>query len=106
MTKEEALTKIKGYLTDYLPIDDSDLINEIIEALDIQSTNIDSGIVLKNSDNLYYCGLNTFDKQLRKAKIYHSDKYADEAIESIIKSTKFKIIKRDFIKVNVEIKEI
>lgn len=69
---------------------------------------IDKGIVLKNSDGLYYCGLNAFDKQLRKAKIYHSDKWANEAIETIKKSTdyKFKTIKRDFILVDVEIKEI
>ena len=107
MTKEDALIKVKGYLTDYLPIEDSNQIDEILEALNPQSI-MDYGIVLKNSDGLYYCGLNAFDKQLRKAKIYHSDKWADEAIESIMKSTnyKFKTIKRDFIKVNVEIKEI
>lgn len=43
----------------------------------------DKGIVLKNSDGIYYCGLHTCDKQLRKAKIYHSAKWADAAIEDI-----------------------
>ena len=65
----------------------------------------DKGIVLKNSDGIYYCGLRTYDKQLRKAKIYHSTKYADAAIEDIKNDPK-QWIKKDFIKVNVEIKEI
>ena len=30
MTKEEALKKVKGYLTDYLPLEDADEIDEII----------------------------------------------------------------------------
>ena len=34
MTKEEALKKVKGYLTDYLPLEDADEIDEIIEALE------------------------------------------------------------------------
>lgn len=34
--------------------------------------NKDSGIVLKNSDGIYFYGLNTFDTKLRKAQIYHS----------------------------------
>lgn len=33
MTKEEALVKVKGYLTDYLSLEDADEIDEIIEAL-------------------------------------------------------------------------
>ena len=34
MTKEEALVKVKGYLTDYLPWDSVDEIDEIIKALE------------------------------------------------------------------------
>lgn len=33
MTKEEALKRVKGYLTDYLPIEDSGELDEIMEAL-------------------------------------------------------------------------
>lgn len=33
MTKEEALVKVRGYLTDYLPLDNADEIDEIIKAL-------------------------------------------------------------------------
>lgn len=33
MTKEEALIKVKGYLTDYLSLEDSSEIDEIIEVL-------------------------------------------------------------------------
>lgn len=38
ITKEEALKKVKGYLTDYLPLEDADEIDEIIEALNSQSS--------------------------------------------------------------------
>ena len=34
MTKEEALSKVKGYLTDYLPSEDYEEIEEIVKALD------------------------------------------------------------------------
>ena len=34
MTKEEALSKVKGYLTDYLPSEDYKEIEEIVKALD------------------------------------------------------------------------
>lgn len=33
MIKEDALTKVKGYLTDYLPMEDSEEIEEIVKAL-------------------------------------------------------------------------
>lgn len=33
ITKEEAINKIKGYLTDYLPIEDYEEVEEIIKAL-------------------------------------------------------------------------
>lgn len=34
MRNEEALKKVRGYLTDYLPLEDADEIDEIIEALE------------------------------------------------------------------------
>ena len=34
MTKEEAINKIKGYLTDYLPIEDYEEAEEIVKALE------------------------------------------------------------------------
>ena len=33
MTKEEAINRVQGYLTDYLPLEDSDELEEIIQAL-------------------------------------------------------------------------
>ena len=38
----------------------------------------DSGYVFKNSDNLYFIGFNDVSDQLRKAKIYHSEKIANK----------------------------
>ena len=35
--------------------------------------------VVKFNNGLYWCGYNTADKQIRKAKIYTSVKYAREA---------------------------
>ena len=34
ITNEEALVKVRGYLTDYLPLDNADEIDEIIKALE------------------------------------------------------------------------
>lgn len=34
MTREEALSKVKGYLTDYLPSDNYEEVEEIIKALE------------------------------------------------------------------------
>ena len=34
MTREEALRRVKGYLTDYLPIDDGGELDEIMEVLE------------------------------------------------------------------------
>ena len=72
------------------------------------------GIVLKNSEGFYYCGLNTFSKELRKAKIYKSKKYAQEAIDTLQSDWEKKrrgvnyneSLKRDFILQNIEIREI
>lgn len=42
---------------------------------------IDEGYVIFNKiTKEYYCGLNKFDKQLRKAKIYHSMRYVKDAL--------------------------
>lgn len=48
MTPEEALVKVRGYLTDYLPLDSADEIDEIIKALEQPSRNCSS---CKHSDN-------------------------------------------------------
>ena len=37
MTKEDALIKVKGYLTDYISLEDSDEIDEIMAALEQKS---------------------------------------------------------------------
>ena len=38
-------------------------------------------VVFCEDDGTYWCGLNTWDKQLRKAKVFHSLKYANEVAE-------------------------
>ena len=39
--------------------------------------------VIKYSDGFYYCGNNSFDSQLRKAKIYHWKEAAEEQAENL-----------------------
>ena len=39
--------------------------------------------VIKYEDGFYYCGNNLFDKQLRKAKIYHWKEAAEEHAETM-----------------------
>lgn len=34
---------------------------------------------IKDDNGFYYCGLNKWDKQLRKAQLFHSFKWAKEA---------------------------
>lgn len=54
----------------------------------------DNGYVIYNIDtNTYFCGLNQWDKQLRKAKIYHSDKYINDAIKDQTSKIKGRLIK-------------
>ena len=36
---------------------------------------------IKDSNNLYWCGMNYWDKQLRKARFYNSYKYALAVLE-------------------------
>ena len=38
MTREEAISKVKGYLTDCLPSDDYEEVEEIVKALEQEST--------------------------------------------------------------------
>lgn len=66
----------------------------------------DVGLVLKNSDGLYYYGLNQFGNQIRRSKIYHSEKYATEACKTINSDERTKRITQDFKLVKVEIKEV
>ena len=54
--------------------------------------NKDAGKVIFNTaNNTYYCGMNTFKNQLRDAKIYHSDRYLIEAIQSLINSNRLRV---------------
>jgi DNA-directed RNA polymerase subunit RPC12/RpoP len=39
--------------------------------------------VIKYEDGFYYCGNNLFDKQLRKAQIYHWKEAAEEQAENL-----------------------
>ena len=62
--------------------------------------NYDFGKVIYDvSNGMYYSGLNTFKKQLRDAKDYHSNRYLKEAIETLINSQKVEPN-------NVEIREV
>lgn len=54
---------------------------------------------VKDEDGFYWCGLNEWDKQLRKAKLFHSYKYAAEIRDNRYKERMPKIVQ-------VEIKEI
>ena len=53
--------------------------------------NYDFGkVIYDTSTGMYYSGLNMFKKQLRDAKVYHSDKYLKEAIETLINKQKIR----------------
>lgn len=70
--------------------------------------NSDNGYVLKNSEGIYYCGLNTFKKELYKAQIYRSKEHAEKAIDKLTKEKEslfYKAVKRDFKLVRVTISE-
>lgn len=54
----------------------------------------DNGQVIYNiNTNEYFCGLNQWDKQLRKAKIYHSDRYINDAIKDQTNKVKGRLVK-------------
>ena len=37
-------------------------------------------VIQSRYDGMFYCGMKYWDKQLRKAKIYHSLKYAKDVV--------------------------
>ena len=60
----------------------------------------DNGFVIKNIEtNEYYIGFGKWDKQLRKAKIYHSIQYAINVINDSEHDSELKIV-------NIIIKEL
>ena len=62
--------------------------------------------VVKFNNGLYWCGYNTADKQLRKAKIYTSIKYAQEAAMDCLNRRKaINLTANDFKIIEVELKE-
>lgn len=54
-------------------------------------------VVFCEDDGTYWCGLNTWDKQLRKAKVFHSLKYANEVAE------RYKELKLRNVEVRIEL---
>ena len=70
----------------------------------------DTGYVVKNSAGLYFIGMNQVSDQLRKAKIYHSIRYAEETMNDLNNvQRKFNMpsnTPRDFKIIKVEISEI
>lgn len=40
----------------------------------------DEGLVVKDSNGFYYSGSNMWSNQLRKAKIYHKKRYAEDVL--------------------------
>ena len=66
--------------------------------------NYDFGKVIYDaSTGMYYSGLNTFKKQLRDAKVYHSNKYLKEAIETLTNKQKSR---QKIEPNNIEIREV
>ena len=62
--------------------------------------------VVKFNNGLYWCGYNTADKQIRKAKIYTSVKYAREAGMDVLSRRRIINLNTDgFQIVEVELKE-
>ena len=67
----------------------------------------DIGYVVKNSDGLYFIGNNQVSSKLRKALIYHSEKYAKDCIKALSENPNIIFgVRRDFGLVKVEIQEI
>lgn len=61
-------------------------------------------VIIDTKTDEYYCGLNTWSKQLRNAKVYHSEKYVQNAITSICsrRDTGIKNVPSDFIVGNIK----
>lgn len=67
----------------------------------------DSGYVIKNSDGLYFTGYNQVSNQLRQAKIYHSKRFAENAINNINNnSRRCSNVTKDFKLVKIIISEV
>lgn len=47
----------------------------------IRDTETDVCYAVKDENGLYYCGFKQWDKQIRKAKFFHSYHYAKEVID-------------------------
>lgn len=54
-------------------------------------------VVFCEDDGTYWCGLNTWDNQLRKAKVFHSLKYANEVHD------RFKQLKLKNVEIRMEL---
>ena len=59
----------------------------------------DEAFAVKDRDGYYFIGYNKWDNQLRKAKLYHSYKYAKETCDDV------RFIERDTFIVRVQIFE-
>lgn len=64
------------------------------------SNSDDFAFAIKDKDEFYYCGLKCWDRQIRKAKLYHSWKYAVDVRDNIA------FMEREPIIVKVRITEI
>lgn len=60
----------------------------------------DFAFAVKDREGYYFIGFNKWDKQLRKAKLYHSYKYAKEIRDDV------RFIERDTFIVRVRITEL
>ena len=68
---------------------------------------MDSGMVIYNKkNNVYYCGMNTWDKQLRKAKVYHVKRYVKDDIDKIVTEDTRDIFKRTYSLEDIEVYNI
>lgn len=83
MTREEALSKVKGYLTDYLPSDNYEEVVEIIKALEQEpvidkiSTEIEEQVLESLSDG----GDDWFAAEKVNECLEIIDKYKEESEE-------------------------
>lgn len=56
---------------------------------------------VKDADGMYWCGMNYWDKQLRKARFYNSLKYAQEVMDdSRFKNMHLSIVKVELYEVS------
>lgn len=59
---------------------------------------LDTGYVVKDINGFYYIGYNQWSDQLRKAKIYHSERYANE----ILNDKRFNTRNLKLVKIKIE----